>query len=288
MPPQTSRCPPCRAHQGFRRDRRWIPGKGMPAKPISSCRSAMERALYASERVCELKNGLTPQEICHQFLPLVRKHPLGMELHTLNREILMSQAHDDAGSVFVRSPCADFQIARQILLGDDQRMIAGRSHGRRQAAKDGLAIVFDLTGFAVHQVLRANHLPAEGCANGLVSEADSEQRHISLALARKMADQFNTDARFLRSAGSGRKHDAFGVHRLDLSHGHFVIAANLYLRAQFAKVLDEVVSKRVVVIEDEDHKFIVAPQARFPGFLKPGSRVLVVDQFAKALTTKAT
>src|SRR6202171_876802 len=185
-----------------------------------------------------------------------------MELHALNRESLMPQAHDDAGSVFVRSPCADFQIAWQILLGDDQRMIAGRGHRRGQAAKDGLAIVLNLTGFAVHQVLRAHHLPAEGSADGLVSEADSEQRHISPA--RAMADQFNAQAGFLRGAGDGRKHDAFGVHRRDLSDGDFVVAANLHLGAQFAKVLDEVVSERIVVIEDEDHKFIVAPGARFP------------------------
>ncbi len=79
-----------------------------------------------------------------------------------------------------------------------------------------------------------------------------------------MADQFDADAGFLRGAGSGRKHDAFGVHRLDLSDGYFVVAANLYLGAQFSEVLDEVVSERIVVIEDEDHVFIVAPEARFP------------------------
>jgi len=32
------------------------------------------------------------------------------------------------------------------------------------------------------------------------------------------------------------------MHRLDLADGHFVIAPNLDLRAQFAQVLDEVVS----------------------------------------------
>jgi hypothetical protein len=48
------------------------------------------------------------------------------------------------------------------------------------------------------------------------------------------------------------------VHRFDFSDGHFVVAANLDFGAQFTKVLDEVVSKRIVVIEDEDHQFIVA------------------------------
>src|ERR1700687_5852175 len=78
-----------------------------------------------------------------------------------------------------------------------------------------------------------------------------------------MADQFDADAGFLRSAGSGRNDDALGTHRLDLSDRHFVVAANLYLGAQFAKVLDEVVSERIVIIEDEDHEFIVAPPS-FP------------------------
>src|ERR1700687_5217953 len=186
-----------------------------------------------------------------------------MELHALNREILMSQAHDDSCSVFVRSPGADFEIVGQAVFGDDQRVIAGRGHRRGQAAKDGLAIVLNLTGLAVHQVLRAHHLASEGCADGLVSEADSQQRHVALAPARKMTDQFDADAGFLRGAGSGRKHDAFRVHLLDLSYGDFVVAANLYLGAQFAKVLDEVVSERIVVIEDEDHEFIVAPGSRF-------------------------
>ena len=124
--------------------------------------------------------------------------------------------------------------------------------------ENGLAIVFDLTGFAVHQVLRANYLPSEGCADRLVSEADTEQRHFVLRSARKMTDQFDAYAGFLRSAGSGRNHDALGMHRLDLSDGHFIVAANLNFGAQFAQVLDEVVSERIVVIEDEDHQLIVA------------------------------
>ena len=52
------------------------------------------------------------------------------------------------------------------------------------------------------------------------------------------------------------------MHRLDLSDGHFIVAANLNFGAQFAQVLDEVVSERIVVIEDEDHMLIVAVESR--------------------------
>src|SRR5258707_15559573 len=100
-------------------------------------------------------------------------------------------------------------------------MVAGRGHRRGQAAKDGLAIVLNLTGFAMHKVLRANHLASEGRADRLVSEAHAEHRY----LARKVPYELNADAGFLQSAGSGRMQATFAVHRLDLSDGHFVVAA---------------------------------------------------------------
>jgi len=189
-----------------------------------------------------------------------------MKLHALNREFLMSQAHDDAGSIFVRSPGADFEVAWQIVFGDDQGVITGCGHRRRQSAKDGFAIVFDLAGFAVHQILRADHFSSKGRANRLMAEADSEERHFVLSPARKMADDVNADAGFLRSAGPRRNNDALRMHRFDRVHGHLVVAANFDLLAQFTEILDKVVSKRIVVIEDEDHDFIVAPRRRFQSF----------------------
>ncbi len=146
-------------------------------------------------------------------------------------------------------------------------MISSRRHRRGEAAKDGLTIVLNRTGFAVHQMPGANYLPAEGRTNGLVSKANSEQRHFILILililitilapGRKMANQFDADAGFLRSAWSGGDDNSLGVHRLDLLNANFVIAANLDLSAEFAQVLDKVVGKRIVIVEDEDHVSIV-------------------------------
>jgi hypothetical protein len=50
-----------------------------------------------------------------------------------------------------------------------------------------------------------------------------------------------------------------------LFNGHFVIAANFDLSTKFAQVLDKVVGKRIVVVEDEDHVSIVDGD-RGPGF----------------------
>ena len=43
------------------------------------------------------------------------------------------------------------------------------------------------------------------------------------------------------------------MQRLDLLHCQFVVAAHNNLRAQLAQVLDKVVRKRIVVVENEDH-----------------------------------
>ena len=65
--------------------------------------------------------------------------------------------------------------------------------------EDGFVVVGDGAGFAVHQVRGANDLAAKSRADGLMSEADSEDRHLS----RKMLDQLNADSGVLRGAGAG-------------------------------------------------------------------------------------
>jgi hypothetical protein len=89
-----------------------------------------------------------------------------------------------------------------------------------------------------------------------VSEAYAKQRY----LAGKMPDQRNADPGFLRRAGPGRNQDALWPHGFDGGDRHLVVAANLDLSAQFAKILDQVVGKRIVVVEHEDHYFIVDVQ----------------------------
>ena len=115
------------------------------------------------------------------------------------------------------------------------------------------AIVLDRAGFSVHQSFCAYHFSAKSRADRLMAETDSEQRN----LAGKVADQFNADAGILRSARSGRNHDPFRPHRFNLVNADLVIAPNLNLSAQFAQVLTKVVGKRVVVVENEDHRLIV-------------------------------
>jgi len=172
-----------------------------------------------------------------------------MELDALHGKLPVPQSHDDASPIAVPSPGADLKIVRKSRLGDDQRVVASRGHWRSQVTEDRLAIMLDPAGLAVHKVLGANHLPAESSANCLVSQADTKQRNF----AGEVPDQFDADASVLWGAGAGRNDNALGTHRFNVTNFYLIVAAHLNQRAQFADVLDQVVSKRIVVIEDEDH-----------------------------------
>jgi hypothetical protein len=139
------------------------------------------------------------QKVSDQPFPGIGKNALRVKLHAFHRELLVAQAHDGAGSVFLGGPGAHFQLLRKILLFHDQRVIPGRCHRSRQSAEDSFAIMRDFAGFAVHQVRRAHHLAAECLADGLVPQANAEYGNF----AREVADQIDADAGILRRARAG-------------------------------------------------------------------------------------
>jgi hypothetical protein len=121
--------------------------------------------------------------------------------------------------------------------------------GASKTGEDALAVVLDLAGLAVHQALGADHLAAEGLADGLMAQANSKDGHF----AGHVADQRNQNAGLAGRARAGREQNALGLERLDLFDGQFVVAMDLDLGAQFSQVLHKVVGKRIVVVEDENH-----------------------------------
>src|SRR5271165_5421950 len=187
------------------------------------------------------------QKILDEPLPIVGQHALGMKLHAFDRILAVAQAHDRP----VGGTRGDLQIFGKIFLRDNERVVAGAGHRAGDAGEDGLPVVFDFAGLAVHQLWGANHIAAEGCADGLVAETDAKDRD-SIG---KSPDEVDADACLLRRAGSGRKQDALRRERLYLVHGELVVAANGHLRAHLSHVLDEVVGEGVVVVENEEHRF---------------------------------
>src|SRR5438270_516643 len=101
----------------------------------------------------------------------------------------------------------------------------------------------------MHDALRADHAAAKSCPNRLVSEANTQNRNFP----RYFADEIDRNPGFIRSAGTGRNHNFPRGQLLDLLRCDLIIPAYLDLFAGFADVLDEVKSKGIVIVENENH-----------------------------------
>ncbi len=75
---------------------------------------------------------------------------------------------------------------------------------------------------------------------------------------REFLDEFDGDAGFLRSAGTGRDDDALWLAAIDFLNGDAVVAMDLEFATEFAEILGEVVGEGIVVVEKENH------ERRFP------------------------
>ena len=143
----------------------------------------------------------------------------------------------------------DFEFGGQGVFGDDQGMVAGAGHGAGDSGEDGLAVVRDAAGFAVHELRGADDVASEGCADGLVAEADSEDG----PLAGEALNERDENAGVLRRAGAGREHEPLGREGFDLVDRELIVAADDHFGAEFAHVLHQVVGEGVVVVENKDH-----------------------------------
>ena len=75
------------------------------------------------------------------------------------------------------------------------------------------------------------------------------------SLPAKCYDDIVGQAGFARGARAGGDEDALGAVGLDLLDGHLVVpVARARLAFNSPKVLDEVESERIVVVEDENHR----------------------------------
>ena len=92
-------------------------------------------------------------------------------------------------------------------------------------------------------------LAAKVMPDRLVAEADTQDG----TAPGENAEDVERHARLARRAGSGGKQDTLGIQRERLLHGDLVVAEDLLLHAELAKVLHQVVGEGVVVIDDQEH-----------------------------------
>ena len=148
-----------------------------------------------------------------------------MELHTKGRKLVVFNGHDFPGAIGGGRPCRDFEFLRQRAGFYYQAVITGRYHRVGKPGKNGLSIVMDSVGLAVHQFLGANDRATSCLADRLMSKANTEKRDFAV----EPAHAINRDSRLVGCAGSRRDNDMGWSQSFNLINGNLVIAMNLYL-----------------------------------------------------------
>jgi hypothetical protein len=106
---------------------------------------------------------------------------------------------------------------------------------------------------AMHQGRSPHHAAAIDLTDGLVPEADAENRHHRA----RALDQLETNAGAVGVTRTGREHDGLGALGQHIIDANFVVAIDTGRCAQFAEEMDEVVGETVVVIDQRQHGVVL-------------------------------
>src|SRR5579871_6787930 len=86
-----------------------------------------------------------------------------------------------------------------------------------------------------------------GLTDGLMTETDTECRHATSGLC----DQLKANARLVGRARPWRKHDSLRAHGENVGEAQLVVAFDDDFRPELPQIVEEVVGKAVVVIDQE-------------------------------------
>src|ERR1700740_754191 len=86
-------------------------------------------------------------------------------------------------------------------------------------------------------------------SNALVPETNSEDR----GERSKLQNQIVADPSIERCSRSWRDTNPVGMHLRHLIQSHLIVSLNDQVRSELAKILDQVVGKRIVIVDDEHH-----------------------------------
>ena len=96
----------------------------------------------------------------------------------------------------------------------------------------------------MHELFRIAYGATENLTDGLMAQADAEDRN----LAFQLADGFLADACVRRSSGAGGEDQRFGSQGAYLVDRDFIVSHHLDLRVDTSDELVKVIGKTVVII----------------------------------------
>lgn len=169
----------------------------------------------------------------------------GVELHALDGIFLMAHAHNLA----VFRPCRDFQTFGQRAAFDNEAVITRTGNRIGQPPKHTLARMGHGRHLTVHQRFGADYPAAERLAYRLMPEAHAHNRQP----AGKMAHRRHGNPRFFGRTRTGPDNEILRIQCLDFLQRNIIVAAHGDFLPQFSEILDNVVSKTVVIVDKQKH-----------------------------------
>src|SRR5271165_1467091 len=120
-----------------------------------------------------------------------------------------------------------------------------------QPAKYTIPFVQDWRGFPMHDAVSSDYLSPIDLTDALMPKTNAQHGDPRP----KMTNKIVADPSLIRCSRSRRNADFLGAQLLNLIDGCPVIPPHHQFRAEFAKILNQVVGERVVVIQYQDHIF---------------------------------
>src|SRR5262245_10409790 len=165
--------------------------------------------LHPSSRLGKL------EEVAENVVTVLGGDALGMKLHAMNGEPLVLQSHD-----CVTGLGRNLETIGQCFALDDQGVVARALEAVGHIGENAFAAMRDGRQLAMHQLLRPDDLAAECLSDGLMTEADAQNR-------RRLGsgpDEVEADSGFIGRAGSGRQYDRLGLRGQNLADADLVVA----------------------------------------------------------------
>ena len=184
------------------------------------------------------------RKLREEVVPGLGEDRLGVELHAVDRELAVAQAHHDA----VLGLRGDLEAVGHESRATTSEWYRVAVSGSGEAGEHAGAAVADLGGLAVHHLLGPHDLAAVDLADALVAEAHAEHRDPRSPKSRIAS--FESPASSGRP-GPGEIEHRVGLERPHLVEGERVVAVDHGLGAELTQVLDEVVDERVVVVDHQ-------------------------------------
>lgn len=177
---------------------------------------------------------------------MFRGNGFRVELDTMHRQFPVAQSHDRP----VFKPRRHLKAVGDGVPVNHQRVVACCLKRRGKARKDTFARVVHHAHLAVHDFGMTHHRAAKCLPQCLMSQTDPHERGFCLGGGE---GQRKANPGLIGIAGSGGQQDASRVHAHGLLNGDRIIAHHVHVDVKFAQIMNEIVGKAVVVIDEQQH-----------------------------------